>query len=184
MIRIYFSKAIFPKKYSKLFTLDILSKELGICKDKISISKDKYGKPFLKDFPYLHFNISHSKDAIVCGVSDNPIGVDIEKIRTLNTRIIEKYFKPKEKAYIYYRPEMQNERFIEIWTKKEAYAKGLGKGMKIPFNSFDVLGDKRIKTEYIDNQVLSIFSENIKNVKDINIVNWKIIKSLSFFVQI
>jgi len=40
----------------------------------------------------------------------------------------------------------------------------------IPFNSFDVLDDRRIKTEYVDNQILSVFSESIKNGIDVNIV--------------
>lgn len=170
MIKIYFLKVIFPKKYSELFKLDILSKELGICKDKISITKDRYGRPFLNDFPDFYFSISHSKDAIACGVSDSPIGIDIEKIKPLKTKIIEKFFTPKEEAYIYSNLEKQNERFIEIWTKKEAYVKGFGKGMEIPFNSFDVLDDRRIKTEYVDNQILSVFSESIKNGIDVNIV--------------
>ena len=81
MFKLFFLRVTDPQKYSIEFTVDILSKELGIQRNKLSISIDQYGKPYLRGYTNFHFNVSHSKDAIVCGVSDNPIGVDIYKIK-------------------------------------------------------------------------------------------------------
>ena len=41
-----------------------------------------HGKPYLVDFPHIHFNISHCPKAIAVAVDDKPIGVDVERYVT------------------------------------------------------------------------------------------------------
>lgn len=148
MIKIYFAKAEKTKDHSEEFVRNILGEYLNVDGNCLMILKSKYGKPYLKDYPNTNYNISHTKDVIVCAVTDKPVGVDIESVKPFNRRIVERFFSQNEQDYIFAPKEAQNERFTEIWTKKEAYIKWLGKGMAIPFESFDVLSFKKTPKLY------------------------------------
>lgn len=163
MIKLFFSKTINPKQYSRDFVNNILARELCLDKEKIIIDTTQYGKPYIKHPKGFHFNISHTKDIIVCGLSDSPIGVDIEKIKPIKKKIVEKFFNLHEKAYVYSDLEKKDDRFTEIWTRKEAYVKWIGKGMEVGFDIFDVANDTRIKTMHIDNYILSVCTDNISD---------------------
>lgn len=56
------------------------------------------GKPFLPDHPALHFNVSHTSGRVLCGVSDRPVGVDIERERPFPERVARRCFSPAELA--------------------------------------------------------------------------------------
>ena len=47
---------------------------------------NKYGKPEFAAHPEVHFNISHTRGAVLVGIHDQPIGVDIEHIRPVSER--------------------------------------------------------------------------------------------------
>ena len=97
--------------------------------------RDGRGKPYFKNTDGLFFSISHSFPHYAVAVSDNPVGIDIEKIRDVNLNISKRMFTENERKYV-----GQNiGRFFEIWTKKEAYSKFTGKGLGEKFSSFDVL---------------------------------------------
>jgi len=107
----------------------------------------KHGKPKLekREHQYLHFNMSHSGDLILFGISRSPIGVDVEEIsRGVDIkRISDSYFSPNEKNVVEMAPGGEKENvFYEIWTKKEALIKGIGKGLGIPLNNFCVTSDR------------------------------------------
>lgn len=157
MIKLYVAKTR-SKITSEIFIREIVDKYLCIQPDKLIIRKDKYGKPFLVNFSNIHYNISHTKGLIVCAISDDLIGIDVERIRNFNKRIPQRFFTKTEYDYIFYKEKDENRRFFEVWTRKEAYVKWLGKGMEIPFDSFDVINETRIMTTYIDEYVVSICS--------------------------
>lgn len=113
-------------------------KNMNIANEKIEFSYSEYGKPYIKNAKDLNFNISHSGDYIICGWSKNEIGIDIEKIRSIDLEIANKQFSYPEYKYIISDKELAYERFIKIWTLKESYTKYLGKGLMIPFNSFGI----------------------------------------------
>ena len=48
------------------------------------LEKTRRGKPFLKDYPHIHFNISHCSGMVACGFSSGPLGLDLEKVKILN----------------------------------------------------------------------------------------------------
>lgn len=112
--------------------------DLGVKNCDIIFVEDEYGKPFLKDYPDFHFNVSHTRDALVVAVSDDEVGVDIERIRNADLKIIKRFFSNPEREYIY-QHEDSNRAFYEIWTRKEAYSKFIGKGLSIDLNSFNTL---------------------------------------------
>jgi Phosphopantetheinyl transferase len=133
----------------------VLLKSLRTVDDDVSIpmniQTNEYGKPFIPGYPY-HFNISHSDDLIICGVSDIEIGVDCQTVDTNSNieGIIKRFFTPDEQSYVLSgspssTPELRTNnlelrtRFTELWTLKESYIKALGTGGATPLESFSVL---------------------------------------------
>ncbi|KUO64335.1 MAG: peptide transporter [Gracilibacter sp. BRH_c7a] len=159
MIKLYLAEIDNAKSYSKSFAKNILGESLNVDEKSLVVQENAFGKPHLRDYTDVHYNISHTKGAIVCAVTDKPVGVDIERIRKVNERIVERYFTRNEQNYIFSRIENQDERFTEIWTKKEAYVKWRGKGMTIPFGSFDVL-QKAIHSFSYGIYYISIYKKN------------------------
>ncbi|WP_051941684.1 4'-phosphopantetheinyl transferase family protein [Maribacter forsetii] len=102
---------------------------------KISFSKDK--KPFLENSS-IQFNISHSKDVIVCAITSvGEIGVDVEKINDINIQDFKDQFSQTEYESINASANAL-EQFFTFWTQKEAVVKSNGAGLHIPLNSFDI----------------------------------------------
>ena len=87
------------------------------------------GKPYIIGYENVHFNLSHSGDLVVCAVSTDEIGVDIEKIRPVKEQTINKVCCFKELKYLDNSTDKTSE-FIRIWTAKEAYVKRFGEGLK------------------------------------------------------
>lgn len=112
---------------------------LNVSNSDLQFEKNEYGKPYIIGANDFHYNISHTRNAFVVGISREPIGVDIEKIKECEMGIANRFFTPEEVRYIKKGNEEDSKRFYEIWTKKEAYVKWVGKGLSIPLNSFDVL---------------------------------------------
>ena len=115
-----------------------VSKNLYGC----SLPVNDYGKPGLDD-SRLQFNLSHSKNAIACSISQHgPVGVDIEKLRSKFTDVLDianRFFTKKEIAYLKQTPKDDQLRtFYRLFTMKEAYMKAVGMGFHIPLNSIDV----------------------------------------------
>ena len=42
----------------------------------------RHEKPVLRDYPHIHFNLSHCKRGVMCVIDDMPIGCDIEEIES------------------------------------------------------------------------------------------------------
>jgi 4'-phosphopantetheinyl transferase len=88
----------------------------------------------------LEFNISHSADLVVLGVtSGRTLGIDTESIAAREADIegLDRYFAPQESAALLSLPPGERRRrFFELWTLKESYIKARGMGLAIPLDSF------------------------------------------------
>ncbi|MDZ7806122.1 MAG: 4'-phosphopantetheinyl transferase superfamily protein [Gracilimonas sp.] len=129
----------------------LLKRLLGAYLDEnteaIILNSTSGGKPFLekKEHQHIQFNVSHSGNIIILGFSRSPIGVDVEMIsRQVDIdRVSRNYFSMDERKAIDRVSEESKEIiFFDIWTKKEAVIKGIGKGLGIPLKSFNVLDDE------------------------------------------
>ena len=123
----------------------ILSMYLTEDPNDLSISYTHAGKPILPDTE-LQFNVSHSKDFLLCGISlTNRIGIDIQEIYPISSldRIINNFFSPTEIQYLRSLPsrEAYQEKFFAIWTAKEAYLKAVGEGIQGSFNQMSTIPD-------------------------------------------
>lgn len=99
--------------------------QLPINQQPIFLYND-YGAPYIEGGP--HFSISHCKRGIAVAVSENPIGIDIEAIRTFSPDLMRKTMNEDEQLRITSSaiPEVE---FIRFWTQKEALLKLQGTGI-------------------------------------------------------
>ncbi len=98
-------------------------------KEPLQFSTSQNGKPTLKTYSHIHFNISHCKKAVCCMISDCECGVDVECIRNLSEKILERVFTVSEKETIL-GAENNNLEFSKLWSAKEAAVKKLGHGVE------------------------------------------------------
>ena len=87
------------------------------------------GKPQIVNFP-KKFNLSHSGDYVVCGVSNGEVGVDIQKWVPFKERTAERFFAKEEWELLQEKDEQERtELFYRLWSRKEAYGKYTGQGI-------------------------------------------------------
>ena len=87
------------------------------------------GKPQIVNFP-KKFNLSHSGDYVVCGVSNGEVGVDIQKWVPYKERTAERFFAKEEWELLQEKDEQERtELFYRLWSRKEAYGKYTGQGI-------------------------------------------------------
>ena len=99
--------------------------QLPINQQPIFLYND-YGAPYIEGGPY--FSISHCKTGIAVAVSQNPVGIDIESIRSFKPELMRKTMNEDEQLRITSSaiPEVE---FIRFWTQKEALLKLQGTGI-------------------------------------------------------
>lgn len=91
---------------------------------------NEYGKPFLTgDDKDTYFSISHCREAIAVAIADQPIGIDVESIRTANEDLIVRVMNETEQAQIHQSAE-PDKTFTRLWTEKEAIVKWQGTGIE------------------------------------------------------
>jgi 4'-phosphopantetheinyl transferase len=104
-----------------------LKKEHGI-NENIEFEYGKNGKPYLRDYPHIFFNLSHCKRAAACVVSDGEAGVDVQEIAPVKDSLARRVFTEREYAE-YKASERPDEYFCGIWVKKESWLKQTGRGI-------------------------------------------------------
>lgn len=113
------------------FSVEELLSDLGRKVTEPCYRYGKNGKPYLVDYPF-QFNLSHSGDYIFCGVSEQEIGVDIQKIQgNQELRLAKRFFAaPENRALETCEDgELRRRIFFCMWVRKEAYGKLTGEGI-------------------------------------------------------
>ena len=114
---------------------------------KLGISRETYGKPYLTGTEQLFFNLSHSGSYAAAVFSDEPVGIDVERVRPADLALAKRFFAAEEYAAL---RAVSDERdmggrldreFIRLWTRKESYIKAVGEGMHLPLADFSVLAE-------------------------------------------
>ncbi len=99
----------------------------------LSYVYSEYGKPYLKGKENLYFNISHSRNYVVCAFSNQEVGIDIQVHRKGKGNIVRRFFPPEDQQLMerLVREGADPERiFFRMWAVKEAYMKLTGEGMR------------------------------------------------------
>lgn len=95
-------------------------------------------KPCLRDYPHLHFNLSHSGTMAMAAFAGSEVGCDIEEMRKPNYQVVKRFFAPEEIRQVEKEadPEKKRELFYRFWTLKESFIKATGEGMQRPLDGF------------------------------------------------
>ena len=104
---------------------------------------NEYGHPRIEGGPC--FSISHCKNAIAVAISETPIGIDIEHLRTAKPELVERTMNEQEQQQIW-ESENPNWAFTRLWTRKEAVLKMQGTGI------IDEIKNTLVSIEKIDLQ--------------------------------
>lgn len=123
----------------ELLTRYSIGQFLGKSKPEIILEFGDKGKPFVSNLQNIHFNISHSGNYVVCAVADSEIGIDVERVRSVNLRIAERFFSaPEIQDLMALNDAERMHYFITLWTIKESYLKAIGRGLTQHLNSFTI----------------------------------------------
>ena len=126
----------------------LLGRTLDTPADRLRFRQNSWGKPELAEGE-LRFNLSHSGPwAVVALARGIEIGVDVEEAR---------HPPPLEVARIAYSAAERTAlaglsgrdltaAFYAVWTRKEALAKGIGRGFSFDFTGFTVSADPAERT--------------------------------------
>lgn len=125
-----------------------LLKKMGI-EEKLVVSS--LGKPYLPSNS-KYVSSSHSGKYLICAIADQPIGIDIEKIRDLHPGIIARLHL--------------NENPFEQWTLREAMIKLTGD----PQAMFEevIFDETRMRTIEVDSQYRCVIISD-RNIEELTV---------------
>lgn len=99
---------------------------------------DDNGKPFIDN--WFEFNISHSGDFVVFGYDVSRVGLDIEKIESIDYNLFIDNFHFEESRFIE-KSKSKILDFYNIWVKKESILKAIGVGIVEGINKFSCVNE-------------------------------------------
>lgn len=154
-----------------------LSHLSGLPASRLSFDSPRGKKPTCPTLPSYDFSLSHTEGAVLCCIAESKeegkVGCDIEGIAPPPFEVMPRIFHPEEIAYIQNMESVsptsdrnipkQEERFFEVWTRKEAYVKQLGTGLTDHLNRLNLLTDPPsvfLHTWREDNYICSIASDH------------------------
>lgn len=154
--------------YSALLTKMMLSKLIGVQVSQLHFGRQELKKPILLSHPSVHFNFSHTRDCVFLGISDCPLGVDVEKMSNAPFEIMDLIFHPSEIKYILESPlEERNLHFYKIWTRKESFVKESGEGLSYELKQLNVMDTPNslfFSSCVADGYMASIYSKKSKKM--------------------
>ncbi len=119
-------RSLLQKGLKEQFSLSLEAEKL-----QENMKTGEHGKPYLRDYEDIHFNISHSNGLVACALSDEPVGLDVEVIQDFKESLPKRVLSEEEQKFLagYQTDETQyRELFFRFWTLKESYIKWDGRG--------------------------------------------------------
>jgi len=111
----------------------VLARYLDCPPASVPLVRGPHGKPQLEAFGSLRFSVSHSGVILAVAVTaGTEIGVDVELIRPVqrDMRLARRWFSEADTASLArVSGALREQRFMELWTRREAIAKLSGEGL-------------------------------------------------------
>lgn len=117
----------------------LLSRDLGVAPQEVTYHRQPcpccgapHGRPELERPPRpLHFSLARSGRIVLIGVASVPVGVDVEALpeRETITDVSALLHDAERREILSAEPSKRPAVFARLWTRKEAYLKGIGIGV-------------------------------------------------------
>lgn len=120
-------------------------RQYGLSGKNVTFHENSDGKPYILEQPDLHYNLSHSGDYVALVMSEKAVGIDVEKLREGQTRLVQRFFAEDETVWLM--ENWSDGDFTRMWTRKESFLKACGIGMRMPLAGFSVLGQSVVVNE-------------------------------------
>lgn len=97
----------------------------------LGIRQKENGKPYLADYPQIHFNLSHSGEMVACAIGTIEVGVDIQQFVPAKEKVAMRFFTENEKERLRRcaTAKEYEKQFFQYWCRKESYLKLTGEGL-------------------------------------------------------
>ncbi|MDD2217437.1 MAG: 4'-phosphopantetheinyl transferase superfamily protein [Eubacteriales bacterium] len=126
------------------------------------VKRGEHGKPYFDSPDAPYFSVSDSGQLWVCAVANQEVGIDIQEVKDKDyTDLAKRFFTEEEAEFVRL---YGKEGFFLLWTRKEAYVKYKGTGLKEGLSSFSVVKDNAVVYWMEDGDAKCFF-------KDINFGN-------------
>ncbi len=136
-IRIYKNEMTARLSLGAGVLLRIIMDRMGISEENILIGT--HGKPYVSDGKF-YFNLSHSGEYVFCAYDNEPIGIDIQKIKDQIPKHTNKILSKEEREYLLSLNEKDRiSAFYSIWSDKESIIKWDGRGLRMPLESISLV---------------------------------------------
>jgi len=112
----------------------VLGARLGLDPAAVAIVQPRGAKPILPDAPGIEASLSRAGGVALVAVAGRAVGVDVEHLRPLDDLglLVAATCTPAETAAIEaLRGAERHERFLALWTAKEAFLKARGTGLAV-----------------------------------------------------
>lgn len=129
-VKIYSYPKLDGKKNSDEEILASVREYLSNADARVLVERDEYGKPHVKTDKELFVSVAHDGGLCLVAVAEVPVGIDLERAdRTVKRRsgIARRCFCEDEIRFL--GENMTDLAFTEMWVKKEALSKLIGKGV-------------------------------------------------------
>jgi phosphopantetheinyl transferase len=109
-----------------------LALRLGIAPGDVLIAKGANGAPRVTSAREPIFvSLASRGEVVAMGISDRPVGVDVEVIQPAPPEPAWNILHPREREFLARQPPRdQSESFLALWCVKEAYLKAIGLGLR------------------------------------------------------
>ena len=91
-----------PRAYARSLGAELLLaaalQELGGPMPPLEISRGEGGKPRIAGGP--EFSLSHSGERVLCALSDEAVGADIQQLRPYDPALVRRFFTAEEGAWL------------------------------------------------------------------------------------
>jgi 4'-phosphopantetheinyl transferase len=122
-----------------------LGLRLGVAPAEVEITVGRHGKPALggrQARSRWRFNVSHCDAvALYAFAQAREVGVDVEAVRALQAAddaAVANFSPLEQRSYAALASGERAQGFFNCWTRKEAFVKALGCGLRMPLRHFDV----------------------------------------------
>ena len=133
--------------------------------DTPDFAGEKFEKPYLADYPDIHFNLSHCNSGCACIMDNFEVGIDLQEIRKVSLKTFEKICSADEISEIQNSDNPEKE-FCRIWSYKEALSKLTGEGIFRDISNLSSQGIYYV-TDYIEPNMYMSYASYVKKEQEL-----------------